>query len=266
MNQNRWVWGISLITLTAVLALLSLVYIPYDPNQMDLTIRLAGPSWSHWLGTDQYGRDLLSRIMVAARNAYSVGVGSVTIGLLIGGAIGSIAGYTNGWFGELAMRVIDGLYAFPHLLLALMIVAILGVGERNALIAIGMFNIPLFARLTFSSVLEIKQRGYVKAAQMLGATPGYILIHHILRVISPKLVVQSTSSFGLAILTEASLSFLGLGVQLPNASWGMMLEESRSFMLAAPWYPFIPGLAVLVTVLGVNLLGDGLHQGGGPVE
>lgn len=260
--RKKGLIGVALLSVTAAMAILSLFYTPYDPNQMNIMQRFSVPGWDYWLGTDQYGRDILSRIMVAAGNAYFVGLGSVLLGGFIGVVIGCVAGYGKGWVGDAAMRVVDGLSAFPHLLLALLIVAILGVGVVNALIAIGVFNIPLFARLSYGSVLETKQAGYVKAAFSYGAGPFRILFRHILPAASSKLMVQATASFSLAILVEASLSFLGLGVQLPNASWGTMLEDSRKFMAMAPWFPVIPGAAILVTVLGANLLGDTLRQGG----
>lgn len=262
MLKKKGIVGVALLSATAAMAVISLFYTPYDPNQMNVMQRFLIPSWDHWLGTDQYGRDILSRIMAAAKSAYFVGIGSVMVGAFLGVLIGCVAGYVKGWAGELAMRIVDGFSAFPHLLLALMMVTILGVGQTNALIAIGVFNIPVFARLSYGSVLETKQAGYVKAAYTYGASPVYILFRHILPSAFSRLAIQATSSFSLAILAEASLSFLGLGVQLPNASWGSMLEESRKYMTIAPWYAFIPGITILITVLGANLVGDTMRQGG----
>ncbi len=164
------------------------------------------------------------------------------------------------------MRFVDGLFAFPHLLLAMMIIAVMGAGKINALAAIALFNIPVFARLSYGMVMETKQALFVKAAHTYGAGAGYILFRHILPASFHRLLAQATSSFGIAILTEASLSFLGLGIQLPEASWGGMLEESRKFMALAPWFPFIPGLALIMTALGGNLIGDSLRKGRGSHE
>ncbi|WP_166242921.1 ABC transporter permease [Paenibacillus turpanensis] len=261
-GAGRWA-AAGLLGFTALFAAVGMFYTPYDPNAMSLVERFALPNAKHWLGTDHYGRDVLSRMMDAAGHAYVVAVGAVGFGMAVGGLIGSTAGYVKGWVGELAIRIVDGLYAFPSLLLALLIVTVLGAGEFHALLAIGVFNVPVFARLAYSTVLETKQAGYVRAAVVYGASRSHILLRHLFPAVLPKFAVQAAASFSLAILTEASLSFLGLGVQLPNASWGTMLEESRKYISIAPWFPFVPGIAILMTALGANLLADSYRKGGG---
>ncbi len=231
-----------------------------DPLDMDVSIRLAPPSWNHLFGTDQYGRDVFSRVLRGGTVALGASIVSVGIASLIGVPIGFAAGLAGGVFDEAIMRLMDALQAFPSILLAIAIVAILGPGPLNAMIAIGLVNGPVFARLARSVVLSLKERDFVLAAEALGSTRLGIIRRHILPNGLGPLLVQASIGASTAVLAEASLSYLGLGTQPPNPSWGRMLEEARLFMDRAPWMAFFPGLALFLTVLGFNFLGDGLRD------
>ncbi len=231
-----------------------------DPLDMDVTRRLASPSWRHPFGTDQYGRDLFSRVLRGGIVALGASIVSVGIASLIGVPIGFVAGLAGGIVDEVTMRLMDAFQAFPSILLAIAIVAIMGPGPFNAMIAIGLVNGPVFARLARSIVLSLKERDFVLAAEALGSTRFRILWRHILPNGFSPLVVQASIGASTAVLAEASLSYLGLGTQPPNPSWGRMLEEARLFMDRAPWMAIFPGLALLMTVLGFNFLGDGLRD------
>jgi peptide/nickel transport system permease protein len=227
---------------------------------MDISLRMLPPSRDFPLGTDQYGRDVYSRVLRGAWVAMSVGLVSVGLGLGLGLSVGVLSAYAGGPTAEILMRAMDGFYAFPVVLVAIMIVSALGPGHYQAMVAIGIANMPLFARLSRGSFLSIKERDFVEAARSLGGGDLYVILRHILPNGLSPLIVQSTSSFASAILAEASLSFLGLGTQPPQPSWGKMLEESRNFAQLAPWMAFSPGLAIAISVLGFNLLGDGLRD------
>ncbi|WP_078430508.1 ABC transporter permease [Alkalihalobacterium alkalinitrilicum] len=258
--MRSFVFGLSLFFLLVCMAVLSqLPFVP-DPNAMNISNRFDHPSTTHWLGTDQFGRDIFSRILHASGIALAVSVGAVSIGMIIGCLLGAIAGSTKGIVSTLIMRTMDGMFSFPNLLLALTIVVALGVGAINALIAIALFNIPLFARLMYGFILEANEYGHVKAARTYGASRKRILFIHMIPSALPRIVIQVTTSMGGAILAEAALSFLGLGVQPPHPSWGNMLSESQSFLSMAPWYPVISGVAILIAVMGFNLMGDGLRE------
>ncbi|HDN78838.1 MAG TPA: ABC transporter permease [Chloroflexi bacterium] len=258
-SKSMLVGGI-LLSLIILAATVGLAFPPYDPLAMDVSHRLLPPSFAHPFGTDQYGRDIFSRVLRASEIALGVSVVSVGIALLAGVPLGFMAGFYGGVLDEVVMRFMDGLYAFPAILLAIAIVAVLGPGPINAMIAIGVVNIPIFARLARGSILSVKEREYVLAAQALGCTRTRILWRHILpNGISP-LIIQASISAATAVLAEASLSYLGLGTQPPYPSWGRMLEEARLFMDRAPWMVVFPGLAIAITVLGFNFLGDGLRD------
>lgn len=252
--------GVTIVGLLVIVALTSFVYTPYDPNLVEISGRHESPSFKHPFGTDRYGRDILSRCMVGARVVLAVGLLSVSIGFVIGVLIGSTAGYYGGWVDSFLMRVMDGLYAFPALLFAIMIVAVLGTGIYKTIIAIGIANIPVFARLARAGFLSEKEKYYVKAAQALGSSDIRIMVRHILPNIMPTLLVQLSTSFAVAILAEAGLSYLGLGSKPPHASWGRMLKEARIYLGSAPWASVFPGLAIIMAVLGFNMLGDGLRD------
>lgn len=238
----------------------SFFYTPHNPNKMHIRDRLKPPTISHVLGTDQYGRDILSRIMKGSVNSIFVGIISVGIGLLFGLFFGAFSAYSGGWKDEIVMRIMDVLYGFPPVLMAILITSILGPGIRNSIIAIGIFNVPVFARLTRGSFLSMKERDFVQAARALGDRESTIIVKHIFPNIISPIVVQSATQFAIAILAEAALSYLGLGTQPPNASWGRMLKEAQTYMRLSPWPAIFPGLAIGIAVMGINMLGDGLRD------
>jgi len=249
------------ITLVILLtALVSLGYTPFDPNRMRLSERFESPNGTHWLGTDQYGRDIFSRVMKGSANSILVGLVAVSIGMSFGILLGSLAAFYKGWVDEAVMRASDVLYGFPAVLSAILITSILGPGVVNSMIAIGFFNIPIFARLTRATSLSIWERDYVTSARAIGRSDTGIVWKYILPNILSSLVVQGTVQFAIAILAEAGLSYLGLGTQPPHASWGRMLNEAQTFMGTSPWLAIFPGCAIALAVLGFNLLGDGLRD------
>ena len=261
LTKNRtFLVGIILVTIILSLCLVSFFYLPYDPNKMHTTSRFLLPNGDHLLGTDQFGRDILSRIMVSTRYALLVGIVYVTAGDFIGITLGTVAGMAGRVLQGVIMRIIDGMMAFPGMLLALMFVAVLGKGLVNAVLAIAIFMIPSFARLSYSLVIDQKNELYVKAAKSLGASRFYIARKHILPAIIPRLITQWSSSIGSAILLESSLSFLGLGVQPPDASLGLMLSEAQQFILTNPYIAIPPGIVLVMAILGFNLIGDGLND------
>ena len=252
--------GLTITVGMLALALLAPVLAPHDPLTMFTDDRLSPPSATYPLGTDEFGRDVLSRLLYGGRVAFGVGGISILIAGLIGVTTGLIAGYESGLFDTIFMRFYDALLAFPAILLAIVILAVLGPSVFNAILAVAIVNIPIFARLARANVLSEKQKDYVDAARAIGAKPSRILFHTILPNSVATLIVQATVSFASAVLLESSLSFLGLGVPLPAPSWGSMLSIGRTFMAYAWWYPIFPGLAIMLLVLGVYLLGDGLRD------
>ncbi len=253
---------IGFFTISVILftALLSFVYTPFDPNRMNLSERFQAPNRSHWLGTDQYGRDILSRVMKGAVNSIIVGLVAVSIGMSFGILLGTLAAFYKKWVDETIMRMSDILYGFPAVLSAILITSILGPGAINSMIAIGIFNIPIFARLTRATSLSIWERDYVASARAIGKSDTGIVWKYILPNILSPLIVQGTVQFAVAILAEAGLSYLGLGTQPPHASWGRMLNEAQTFMGTSPYLAIFPGCAIALSVLGFNLLGDGLRD------
>ncbi len=241
-------------------ALLSLLWTPWPIEQIALERRLQGPSSAHWLGTDALGRDIASLLMAGARNALLAGGGAVGLGLLLGAALGLLAAARRGWWDELIMRGADLGYAFPALLLALLLAATLGPGLATAMLAIALHSVPVYARLARGAALAQWERDYVRAARAFGRSPLAIARLHVLPNIAPLLIVQATLQFALAILAEAALAFLGLGSQPPEPSWGRMLAEAQSWLYQAPQLAVYPGLAIMLTVLGLNLLGDALRD------
>jgi len=252
--------GFAISALLVLTAAVSLIYTPADPLQMAIGGRLQGPSGTHWLGTDQYGRDLLSRIMSGAVTSIAVGVIAVGIGMGVGVLLGMLSGYFGGWPDEGFMRLMDAVQGFPAILSALLITAVTSPGITISMVAIGVAFTPIFARLARGRFLELKEREFVLAARALGIGDGTIILRHILPNTVSPLIVQATISFPVAILAEAGLSYLGLGTQPPNPSWGLMLKEAQSFLALNPWFAVFPGGAIAVTVLGLNLLGDGLRD------
>ena len=231
-----------------------------NPVQIVAGNRLAAPSWSMPLGGDTFGRDLLSRIVYGARLSLQVSASSVAIALVAGAFLGLLAGYAGGWVDQVIMRTMDVLFAFPAVLLALGIVAALGPDPKNVIIAIGVVYTPIFARVVRAPVLALKEREFVDAARGLGARASRIIVRHILPNLLSVLVVQASIALSWAVLTEASLSFLGLSAQPPAASWGVMLNDGRQALELAPHLAIFPGLAIMLAVLGFNLLGDGLRD------
>jgi len=241
-------------------ALLSFAWTPWPPYEMDLQATLQPPGRAHWLGTDAYGRDVATLLLVGARATIAVGVIAVGIGLALGTLLGLVAAARRGWVDELIMRVADLTFAFPALLLAIMLTAVYGPGMVNAIIAIGLFYVPTFARVTRASALAVWSREYVLAARASGKGAVRITLEHVLPNIASVLIVQATIQFALAILAEAALSYLGLGTQPPQPSWGRMLAEAQTLLFQAPLLAVWPGVAIALAVLGLNLLGDGLRD------
>jgi peptide/nickel transport system permease protein len=259
-RHGSFVIGAALTLALVAAALVSLVWTPWPNLDPDLPNRLKPPSPEHWLGTDHLGRDMLSMLMVGARTSIVVGLIAVSIGMTFGVALGALAAARKGWIEELVMRFTDLSFAFPVILTAIMIVAILGPGTANAILAIGIYNIPIFARMTRGAANAVWQREFVMASRAAGKDDLQITLQRILPNIAAVIIVQATIQFAIAILAEAALSFLGLGPQPPQPSWGRMLHESQTFTYMAPHIAIFPGLAVVLSVLGINLLGDGLRD------
>ena len=260
LGHRSFVLG-GIFTLALLLAAtLSMVWTPWSPYEIDIPSKLQGPSGQHWLGTDPFGRDVASLLLVGARNSILVGVIAVSIGLLAGTALGLIAAARRGWVEELIMRLSDFTFAFPAILSAIMLTAVFGAGIVNSIIAIGIFNIPTFARITRASANALWSREFVLAARACGKGPWRITFDHVLPNILSVLTVQVTIRFAIAILAEAALSYLGLGTQPPQPSWGRMLAEAQSLLFQAPLLAVFPGVAIAFAVLGLNLLGDGLRD------
>lgn len=261
LKKNRLALG-SLIFLfiLVVLATLAPWVAPYDPYDSNMPIALQGPSQEHLLGTDELGRDILSRIIYGAQISLRVGVIAVSIALLAGMLLGATAGYYGGWIDNLIMRFMDIMLAFPSLLLAIAFMMVLGKGIENAIIAIGIVSVPEYARIVRGSVLSVKENEYVQAARTIGCHDGQIIFRHILPNVTSPLIVRSTLGISAAILETAALGFLGLGVQPPYAEWGTMLGSGRGYLFNAPHLVTFPGIAITLTVMAFNLLGDGLRD------
>jgi len=252
--------GFGLSAVVVGMALLSLIWTPYPPNEMNSGARLKPPSLEHPLGTDQYGRDILSRVMIGAVNSIIVGLVTVAMGLAMGVLLGLAAAYWGGMTEEGTMRLCDLLFAFPAVLTAILITSVLGPSVINAMLAIGIFYIPVFARLTRAVAKTVWHRDFIAAARAAGLSDWAITWQHVLPNILSPLIIQGTIQFAVAILAEAGLSYLGLGAQPPNPSWGRMLYEAQTFLATGPWMAVFPGLAIAWAVLGFNLLGDGLRD------
>ncbi|MGV8937310.1 MAG: ABC transporter permease [Allorhizobium sp.] len=258
-RPNLLVGGI-IISLLVAVALLSLVWTPLSPSKMQIVHKLQPPLAYGILGTDQFGRDLLSMLMVGAWNSLSIAASAVFIGATFGSLLGVVAAARRGVFEALIMRANDVIFAIPPILSAMMLGALLGTGRMTAIIAIAVFMIPVFARVTASAALQTWSRDYVLAARGAGKGAVRITLEHILPNISNQIIVQATIQLGLAILTEAGLSFLGLGMAPPAPTWGRMLADAQTYLETAPWLAVLPGLAIALTVLGFNMLGDGLRD------
>ena len=252
--------GVALVALVVLTGLVSLVWTPYDPDAMEVTNRFALPSAAHLFGTDQYGRDICARVMVAARPALLVGLGSVGLGAVVGTLVGAAGAMAGGVVRAFIMRLVDGVMAFPGILLAMMLVLVVGRGLTSALIAIALFMVPTFARLSYGLTMEARGTLWLKAAQSYGSSRMRIVTRHVLPVVLPRIVTTFTANVGAAMLLESSLSFLGLGVQPPTASWGMMLSEALPYVTSYPVVAVAPGVALMLAALGFNLLGDALND------
>ena len=263
-RPRRWnsslIAGGVLVGLVVLAAVVSFVWTPFDAERVDSTAVLVGPSAEHWLGTDRFGRDIVSQLMVGARTTLFVGIISVGLAAIIGVPLGIVAGMSSNWLGQLILRVNDLLLAFPSLLLAIMLAAIFGGSTLVAMIAIGIGSIPSFARLIRSGTLQVMQTQFVLAARVAGRKPAVIGFRHVLPNVSSLIIVQSSVLFGIAILGEAALSYLGLGTPAPTPSWGRMLQESQILLFSDPQLALYPGLAIALAVMGFNLLGDGLRD------
>lgn len=253
--------GLLLSAAIASTALLSFIWVPYDVTVLSIGEKLQGASQAHWLGTDHFGRDLLSMIMVGARTSLAVALVAVGIGIGLGVPLGLAASARQGgWLDEVIMRSNDLIFAFPSLVIAILITALFGASAVNAIIAIGIFNIPVFARVTRGGALSLWQREFILAARVCGKSPGRIAIEHILPNLNNLLIVQGTIQFSLGILAEAGLSYVGLGAQPPTPSWGRMLADAQTMVSFAPHLALVPGSAIILSVIGLNLMGDGLRD------
>ncbi|UUP15997.1 ABC transporter permease [Nitratireductor thuwali] len=260
LSNRSFLIGLAIVALVAAMAIVSFAWTPQDITRLQVSDRMQGLSLAHPFGTDHLGRDILSMIMIGARNSIAVAILAVGIGIGLGVPLGCWAAARGGWLDEAVMRVNDLVFAFPALLSAVMITAIFGPSAINAIIAIGIFNVPVFARVARAGALAIWPREYVLAARASGKGRFLITVEHILPNIASVLLVQGTIQFALGILAEAGLSYLGLGTQPPMPSWGRMLFDAQTRMVVAPHLALFPGLAIVVTVLGLNLLGDGLRD------
>ena len=254
------IFAVAVIVVVLVLAVIGDLIAPYGANEINVMNQLQPPSADHWFGTDELGRDVFSRVIIAARVSVQVSVVSVTLALLMGVTVGLTSGYFGNWVDMVGMRSMDVIFSFPVVLLALAIVAMLGPGIVPAMIAIGVVYTPYFARITRASVLSVREETYIRAARSIGAGDIRILRLHVLPNVMAPIIVQTSLSLAFAILTEAALSFLGLGVQPPQPSWGRMLFDGRGFLADAWWMAVFPGIAIFVTVLALNLVGDAMRD------
>jgi peptide/nickel transport system permease protein len=254
------IFGTVVILLVILTAFFAPLLAPYDPYDQDLSSSLAQPSNQHLLGTDALGRDTLSRLIFGSRNSLMVGVVALAIAAAIGITLGLIAGYTGGWAYTIIMRLVDSLMCFPMIVLALVIATLLGGGMKNVMIALGISMLPGYARLMCAQVLSVRENDYVLAARASGAENIRIMLKHVLPNCFPPLIVLMTMQIGGAILAEAGLSFLGVGIEPPAAAWGLMVNDGRVYLLSNPLLSFAPGLAIMLVVFGFNMLGDGLRD------
>ncbi|GAB3651259.1 ABC transporter permease [Ramlibacter alkalitolerans] len=260
LRHPSFLIGLVLSVLVVLAAALSFAWTPHDPYEIDMALKLKAPDARYWLGTDAFGRDVASLLLVGARASIAVGIIAVGIGLVIGTALGLLASARRGWIEEAIMRLSDFGFAFPAILSAIMLTAVFGPGMVNAIIAIGLYNIPTFARITRASANAVWGREFVLAARACGKGRLAITLEHVLPNILSVLIVQATIRFAIAILAEAALSYLGLGTQPPQPSWGRMLSEAQTLLFQAPLLGVFPGVAIAIAVLGLNLLGDGLRD------
>ena len=260
LRHRSFAAGAALTLLLVATTALSLAWTPHSPYELDIPGKLALPSGAHWLGTDSLGRDVASLLMAGARNSILVGIIAVGIGMGLGTALGTFAAARRGAWEELVMRLADFTFAFPAILTAIMLTALFGPGIVNSIIAIGIYNIPVFARVTRAAANSVWAREYALAARIAGKSAFRITLDHVLPNCLAPIIVQATIQFATAILAEAALAYLGLGTQPPQPSWGRMLSEAQALMFNAPRLAIFPGVAIALSVLGLNLLGDGLRD------
>lgn len=258
-GERKVLIGLLIVAALMFIALLGPLLAPYDPEADDFEL-FAGPSPDHLFGTDSFGRDVLSRMMIGTRVSFTVGISVAMLSMVIGVTLGLIAGYFGGWLDSLIMRFMDLLWAFPEIILAVGMVAVFGAGIRNIIIAIAVAYLDDFARVVRAEVLRHREEEYALAAKAIGAGHGRIMLRHILPNTMAPIIVQATFAVGLGILAESGLTFLGLGVSPSTPTWGLTLNEGRDFIRQAWWISVFPGLAIMITVLGLNLLGDGLRD------
>ncbi len=259
-KNKRALIGFWMVVIFLIIAIFAPLIAPYDPLEQNMQIKLESPILAHPFGTDEFGRDILSRIIYGAQISLMIGVISVLFAVIFGVALGTVAGYFGGLLDSIIMRIMDVLLAFPSFLLAMAIVSVLGPGMINVMIAIGVFSIPTFSRIARSEVLSIKNKEYIEAAQAIGANDRLIIFKHLIPNSISPIIVLSTLRIATSIITAAGLSFLGMGAQPPTPEWGAMLSEGREYLRAAPHVSTIPGLAIMFMVLGFNMLGDGLRD------
>lgn len=260
LHNKNFIIGLCMVGLMVLVMVVGFFYMPYDPDAMDTENELQFFSAAHPLGTDQFGRDVLSRIMQGARVSFLVGALTVVFGLVVGGAVGAIAGYYGGKVDEVIMKLIDTQMAFPGVLLALMLIAVFGNSIQNLILALGVMSIPRFARITRSGFIKYRDAEFIRAARSRGAGDGRIIFRHILPNIVPELIVTSSLGFAGAVMSEAGLSYLGLGIQPPTPSFGKMLSDAQGEILQAGWYVLVPAAAITLLVMGFNLIGDALQE------
>jgi len=260
LRNKNFIVGAAMVGLMVLVMVVGFFYMPYDPDAMDTENQLQFFSAAHPLGTDQFGRDILSRIMEGTRVSFLVGALTVVFGLLVGGFIGSVAGYYGGKLDDVIMKLIDTQMAFPGVLLALMLIAVFGNSIQNLIFALGIMSIPRFARITRSGFIKYRDAEFIKAARSRGAGDGRIIFRHILPNIVPELIVTSSLGFAGAVMSEAGLSYLGLGIKPPTPSFGRMLSEAQGEILQAWWYVLVPAVAITLLVMGFNLIGDALQE------
>ena len=260
LRNKNFILGSCMVGLMVLIMVVGFFYMPYDPDVMDTEHELQFFSAAHPLGTDQFGRDILSRIMEGTRVSFLVGALTVVFGLLVGGAVGAVAGYYGGKIDEVIMKLIDTQMAFPGVLLALMLIAVFGNSLQNLIFALGIMSIPRFARITRSGFIKYRDAEFIKAARSRGAGDGRIIFLHILPNIVPELIVTSSLGFAGAVMSEAGLSYLGLGIQPPTPSFGKMLSEAQAEILQAGWYVLVPAAAITLLVMDFNLIGDALQE------
>ena len=260
LRNKNFIVGAAMVGLMVLIMVVGFFFMPYDPDAMDTEHQLQFFSAAHPLGTDQFGRDILSRIMEGTRVSFLVGALTVVFGLLVGGFIGSVAGYYGGKLDDVIMKLIDTQMAFPGVLLALMLIAVFGNSIQNLIFALGIMSIPRFARITRSGFIKYRDAEFIKAARSRGAGDGRIIFRHILPNIVPELIVTSSLGFAGAVMSEAGLSYLGLGIKPPTPSFGRMLSEAQGEILQAWWYVLVPAVAITLLVMGFNLIGDALQE------